>query len=34
MHPPATMTTEAHSKIHGAWDILKWGDACGAANST
>jgi len=21
-HPPATMTTEAHPKIHGAWDIL------------
>jgi len=22
-HPPATMTTEAHPKIHGAWDILE-----------
>jgi len=21
-HPPATMTTEVHPKIHGAWDIL------------
>jgi len=21
-HPPATMTTEAHPKIHGTWDIL------------
>jgi len=21
-YPPATMTTEAHPKIHGAWDIL------------
>jgi len=24
-HPPATMTTEAHPKIHGAWDILTSG---------
>jgi len=21
-HPPATMTTKAHPKIHGDWDIL------------
>jgi len=21
-HPPATITTEAHPKIHGTWDIL------------